>query len=76
MKEEDLKELITYDDIAVLNRIELLLKESGIKFMKRSFEDTAMDGLFTMALGKGKIFVYKKDYEAARNILKGEKILC
>ena len=74
--EEDLKELYLYDDLAVQKKIELILENNNIQFMVQSFEDTAYNGLFTLSKGKGKIFVFEKEYEKATKLLREEKILC
>lgn len=76
MKEKKLKKFYTYSDLAVLKKIEILLKNNDIQFMIRSFEDSAYDGLFTLAKGKGEILLFENDYNKAVNILKKEKILC
>lgn len=75
MPDDDLKELYTYTDLAVLKRIELLLKEHNIQYLNRSYEDMAYDGLFTLTNGKGKLFVFKKDYNQALAILKSIELL-
>ncbi len=76
MQEQELKDLYIYDNLAVLKKIEILLNENNIQFLNRSFEDGAYDGLFTLAMGKGKLLVFEKDLEKAKELLKGEKILC
>lgn len=76
MKDEELKELYTYNDLATLKIIELILKNNNIRYMLRSFEDAAYNGLFTTFMGKGKIFVFEKDYKQAIQLLKDKKILC
>lgn len=73
--EEDLKELILYENLVVLKKIELVLENNNIRFMVRSFEDSAYNGLFTLSKGKGKLFVFEKDYKKACEVLKKEKIL-
>ena len=75
MNNEELKELYIYEDIVILKKIELLLKEHKIQFMVRSFEDSAYDGLFTMSMGKGKLFVFEKDHDSAVQLLRKENIL-
>lgn len=76
MKDEELKELYTYNDLVTLKIIELILKNNNIRYMVRSFDDHAYDGLFTLSMGKGKIFVFEKDHKQATQLLKDEKILC
>lgn len=73
--EEDLKELILYENLVVLKKIELVLENNNIRFMVRSFEDSAYNGLFTLSKGKGKLFVFEKDHKKACEVLKKEKIL-
>lgn len=75
MKNENLKELFIYNDLAVLKKIEMLLETNEIQFLIRSYEDAAYDGLFTLAKGKGKILVFEKDLKKAEDILSMEKIL-
>jgi len=74
MKDDELKELYLYEDLAVLKKIELILKNNKIPYMVRSFEDTAYNGLFTLSRGKGKIFIFEKDYKQAQKVLKDNKI--
>jgi hypothetical protein len=75
MNKSELAELFIYNDAATLKKAEILLQENNIRFMVRSFEDSAYNGLFTMSLGKGKIFVFKKDLNRAGKILKKENII-
>ncbi len=70
-----LKKLIKYNNIVELKKIEVTLQNNDIKFLNRSFEDTAYDGLYTQYYGLGEIFVYEEDLEKARNLLKKEGIL-
>ncbi len=69
-KEDELVELITYHNYIEYGKIETALKRSKIKFLNRSFEDSAYNGIYTFAYGLGKIYVFKKDFEKAKNILK------
>ncbi|MBU1078716.1 MAG: hypothetical protein KKH98_15560 [Spirochaetes bacterium] len=75
MKDEKLKELFIYTDLVVLKKIEMILSEKQIRFMVRSYEDAAYDGLFTLAKGKGKILVFEKDHSMAESLLIEENIL-
>lgn len=76
MREDDkLVELITYHNYAEYGRIEVVLKENGIKFLNRSFEDSAYNGIYTLSYGLGKIYVFKKDLKKAENILKKFNLL-
>jgi len=72
---EELVELITYHNYAEYGKIELALKENGIKFLNRSFEDSAYDGIYTLSYGLGKIYVFKNDLEKAKKILKKINLL-
>jgi len=74
MKNDELVELVTYNNEVEYGKIESLLNENNIKFMNRSFHDTALDGIYTYAHGLGKIFVYKNDIEKAKEILKENDI--
>ena len=75
MLNDELKELIKYENIPQMKKVELILSNNNIAYWNRSFEDTAYNGIYTIHYGLGKIFVFKKDYEKAKKLLKDEGII-
>ncbi len=70
ISEDELVELLRYNNVAEEKKIELILENSNIPYWNKSFRDTAYNGLYTMYHGLGKIMVFKKDFEKAVNIIK------
>lgn len=70
VEDDELVELCIYHTYPEYNKIELVLNQYNIKFINRSFEDSAYDGIYTYAYGLGKIFVFKSDFEKAKELIK------
>jgi hypothetical protein len=66
---ESLVELWTYYSYPEYNKIELILKSENIKYLNRSFEDSAYNGIYTLKYGLGKIYVLKSDFRKAKEAL-------
>ncbi len=49
--------------------IEAALREAGVKFVIRTFEDTAYDGIFIPQRGYGQVMVGKRDKKKAEEII-------
>lgn len=75
MKNDELKCLLVYDNLPVLQQVEFLLKNNKIQFIVQSFEDSAYDGLYTLSQGKGRIMIFSGDLDKAKVLLKKERIL-
>ncbi|MBN1899253.1 MAG: hypothetical protein JW827_10775 [Spirochaetes bacterium] len=75
MKNDQLVELVTYYDLAQFGKIEAVLKQYRIKFLNRSFLDSAYNGIYTLKHGLGKIFIFPADEKKAKKILKQEGLL-
>lgn len=50
--------------------IEIALREAGIKFVIRTFEDRAYNGIFIPQKGYGQVLVEKKDKQRTEEIIK------
>lgn len=50
--------------------IDSALKEASIKFIIRTFEDTAYNGIFVAQRGYGQVLVEKADQQRAEEIIK------
>lgn len=51
--------------------VETALKNAGIKFLIRTFEDTAYNGIFIAQKGFGQVLVDEKDRQRAEEIVEG-----
>jgi signal recognition particle subunit SEC65 len=49
--------------------IKAALQEAGIKFVIRTFEDSAYDGIFIPQKGYGQVLVEEKDKQKAKEII-------
>jgi hypothetical protein len=49
--------------------VESVLREEGVRFVIRTFEDTAYDGIFIAQKGYGQVLVEEEDRERAEKIL-------
>jgi hypothetical protein len=49
--------------------VESALREEGVRFVIRTFEDTAYDGIFIAQKGYGQVLVEEEDRERAEKIL-------
>jgi len=69
-KGENLISIYTPDNIVELTRIKSILDEHNIPVMVQSFNDSAYDGIYTLQKGMAKIWVYEKDAQYAKEIIK------
>jgi putative ATPase len=69
-KGENLISIYTPDNIVELTRIKSILDEHNIPVMVQSFNDSAYDGIYTLQKGMAKIWVYEKDAQYAKEIVK------
>lgn len=63
--------IYTLKDIVEASVVEAALKDAGIKFIIRTFEDRAYDGIYIAQKGYGQVLVEEEDAEEARKIIEG-----
>lgn len=69
LRDQDSVEIYTVSDQVERAIIEEALTQHKIPFMFRSFEDFALDGVYTKAYGLARVVVLKQDEHRARRIL-------
>lgn len=69
LSNQDSVEIYTVNNEVELAMIEEALTQNDVPFMFRSFEDFALDGLYTKAYGLARVVVLKQDEDPARRIL-------
>jgi hypothetical protein len=69
LRDQDSVEIYTVSNEVELAMIEEALTQHKIPFMFRSFEEFALDGLYTKAYGLARVVVLKNDEQRARRIL-------
>lgn len=69
-EEERLVSIYTFKNKVELAKLKKALEDNGIQVMIQSFDDTAYDGIYVPQKGMAKLWVYQKDVEHARNIIK------
>jgi hypothetical protein len=71
LDKQDSVEIYTISNEVERAMIEEALTKYNIPFMFRSFEDFAMDGIYTKAYGLARVVVLKQDEKRARDIIEG-----
>jgi len=69
LREQDSVEIYTVSDEVERSMIDEALTQHKIPFMFRSFEDFALDGVYTKAYGLARVVVLKEYEQRARRIL-------
>lgn len=69
LREQDSVEIYTVNNEVELAMIDEALTQHKIPFMFRSFEDFALDGVYTKAYGLARVVVLKQYEQHARRIL-------
>ncbi len=69
LRQQDSVEIYTVNNEVELAMIDEALTQHKIPFMFRSFEDFALDGVYTKAYGLARVVVLKQYEQHARRIL-------
>ncbi len=64
-----MQNIYTIKNLAEASAIEAALKSEGIKFIIRTFDDKAYNGIFMLQKGYGEVLVGEKDVGSAKSII-------